>query len=343
MRTSIALGLAAALLAVPAMLAIEAPASAQSATSGVARSKSAMKDISDKVAGTKLKTLAGIQAGDTLTYSIGYHGEAVVSANGGSAASKSTSGQILDFTFSKSSKDGDPMNVEVKCIMLSFTQESQSSGQDKGRVVAFVTRTDGDDDGNGLFIDGVEETSPPKGMPTASSVKSNMNTAVAYGRIGKDNQALSRPAHSARFTDTAEENIPHNLLDPVTAMRLLLAGYAGHEFAVGDTVAFDAVLSTDTAGAAPVPCTVSMKAEKALSAGDEAEAVSFAVTVTPKDGAMMDLGGGVSVKAPVLEGTATVELKRGVLLVVVLKGAYSGDGVTGSIAIRADLVDKKRG
>jgi hypothetical protein len=337
------IGLAAALLAVPAMLVIDAPASAQSATAGSARSKAAMKDITEKVGDKQLKVLAGIQANDTITYNIGYHGEAVVSANGAMAASKSTSGQILDFTFRKSTKDGEPMDVEVKCILLSFTHESQASGQDKGRVVSFSTRSDGDDDGNGLFIDGIEETSPPKGMPTASTVKSNMGTAVAFGRIGKDHQDLSRPAHSARFTDTAEENIPHNLLDPVTAMRLVLAGYAGRDIKAGESMSFDAMLSTDTTGSAPVPYAITMTAEKILSTGDEAEAVAFAMTATPKDGAAMDLGNGVSVKAPVLTGHATVELKRGVVLVLMLKGEYTGDAATGSISIRADLVEKKRG
>jgi len=341
MRTPIVFGLAAALLCVPAMLVTKAPASAQTALPGTARAKGAMKDVTESVGDKALKILAGIAANDVISYNIGYHGEAVVTANGATASTKTTSSQALDFTFRKSSKDGEPMDVDAKCNLLSLTTESQASGEDRGRVLSFVVRTDGDD-GNGLYIDGVEQTTPPKGMPTVANVKGNMSSPVAFARIGKDKQELSRPSHSARFTDTAEENIAQNLLDPVTAMRLIFAGYAGRDVKIGETVSFDAHLSTDTSGSAPALYTVALKADKAYSSGTEAEAVSFTLTATPKDGATMDLGGGVKVKAPTLTGDALIELKRGVALRISVAGNYDGEGTMGSIRMRADLVEKKK-
>lgn len=341
MRTLIGLGIASAALLPFALNALKTPATAQVARENVGRSD--LKDITESLADKSLKIEAGLKEGEELNYAFGFHGESLVVNDGVAATSKTTTSVVLNLTTKKPGGDDPLLEVEAKYTLLSILHDQAAEGQTKGKSLSLVVRTDVQE-GNGLWIDGIEQDSPPKGLPGASTVRSNMMQPCAYCRLGKGHQDLSRPAHAARFTDAIDEAVPQRLLDPVLMMRTLFAGWGGREFKLGESFSFDSTLSTDTAGSYPVAYTVSLKATKAWGKEAEAEIVGFEMTATPKAGARLEIEG-VSVPAMELKGDVQIELKRGLVVKLGLSGEMnSGSGDTkasGELRITADLITKR--
>ncbi len=320
---------------------------AQSAPTAPVGSRTAAKDdITDQVRDKSISIKAGLVNGDSLDYSVWFIGDVVASSGDAAARSNTTNQVVLTAAIKRPTGDNPKhLDAEIKFKSINIQSVSSHPGAKASKTVSVVAHAD-TEEGTGIWVDGVsKDTDPPKGYPTPSTLKTNMSKPAGHCEVVEDSQAMRRPSHGARFdtSDTSAESIPQRVVDPVVAMRLIFAGWAGHEFKLGSEVSFETMLSTDVAGGSAVPYTIRLIPDRAFGPDAEnIERVSASIRCTPKEGSTMTIAG-VEMPAPALAGKIQIDVKRGVPVALELDGTYQREqapSVSGTIRIAVDLVPK---
>ena len=293
-------------------------------------------EITAAFASKKLKIESGLAAKDRLQYAAMLSGEMTAAGEGVATRIANTTNVQLNVDL-KEHKDATELDAEFRMARMDIEQDHD------GKKLSFSAFS-GKDSGNGkIWIDGKPaERDETEALPNPSRVGSKLKDPVAFARIG-DNNELSRAAHAAEVNTSDAKNLPQHIVDPLVFARLLFAGYADREIAVGEAVEIKANLALDTARGETHPYTIKLTLRKVFGEGEKAASAQFEVSAMPAAGELR-LSDTISVTPPELSGTMLLDVTKGVVASASLSGSYKsakGASIEGTVKINLDLESKK--